>query len=159
MSKNKTIILVLVASTLITIKALSNSSSVPIVNTILNTTIDMKAGSLEDFLLSQNIRLDEITKLVIVGEKYSNSKGINIVIEDKEKISVIWNTHFKNANSYNRYQGKGSRRLDIYTSLITDKPAMIFLVDPTDLTSPISHIDKGFKCQGLEKWILSELQK
>ena len=128
-------------------------------NTILNTTIDMSAGSLDDFLLSQNIHLNEITKLVVVGDKYSNSQGTHIVIENKGKIAAIWKTYFKNAGSFNRYYGVGSRRLDIYTQRVPNQPAMILLIDPTDLTSPVSRVDKGFRCPGLEKWIFSELQK
>ena len=159
----KPIILLLAVSfigLLIAIKVLSNPAAVSASqNTILNTTIDMSAGSLDDFLLSQNIHLNEITKLVVVGDKYSNSQGTSIVIENKEKIATIWKTYFKDADPYNQYYGEGSRRLDIYTQRFPDRPAMILLIDPTDFTSPVSRIDKGFRCPGLEKWVFSELQK
>jgi hypothetical protein len=142
----------------IAIKVFSNPAAASVQpNTILNTTIDMNAGSFDDFLLSQNIHLNEITKLVVVGDKYSNSQGTNIVIENKEKIAAIWKTYFKNAGSYNQYYGEGSRRLDIYTQRIPNRPALISLIDPTDFTSPVSREDKGFRYPGLEKWIQSEL--
>lgn len=143
---------------LIAIKVFSTPAAASVQsNTILNMNIDMRAGSFDDFLLSEKIHLNEITKLVLVGDKYSGSMGKKKVIDDKAQIAAIWKTYFKKAPSYNQYYGEGSRRLDIYTQRFPDRPAMILLIDPTDFTSPVSRVDKGFRCPGLEKWIRSEL--
>jgi hypothetical protein len=59
--------------------------------------------------------------------------------------------------SYNWYYGEGSRRPDIYTQRVPTRLALILLIDPNDFTSPVSRVDKAFRCPGLEKWIRTEL--
>jgi hypothetical protein len=96
-------------------------------------------------------------KIVLVGSEGGYGGDVQVTISEEFLIQEVWDSIYQ-SRPYGKWCACGFRRLQFYSEVESEVPAVELLVNATDRCHFAGAFDEGFRCPGINK-ILEPLLK